>query len=145
MTNLEVSHFTSISGHFSSNYISILYKTEVLTVLWRSQHVKILIGLKATTKITIFLFPFIFNFLRKKSGNLQLINGHFTTIYGRFSANYNKIFHKTEAQTVILRCLVYLYLDWIKSYDIILVKNFFFMPENALFQGYFAEVSFGIS
>ena len=123
MTNLEVSHFTSISGHFSSNYISILYKTEVLTVLWRSQHVKILIGLKATTKITIFLFPFIFNFLRKKSGNLQLINGHFMTIYGRFSANYNKIFHKTEAQTVLLRCGTSLNHDWYNNYDTKCKKN----------------------
>ena len=72
-----------------------------------------------------FCFHF-FHFVRKKNENLQLINGHFTTIYGRFSANCNKIFQKTEAQTVILRCLVYLCLDWIKSYDIILVKNIFF-------------------
>ena len=72
-----------------------------------------------------FCFHF-FHFVRKKNENLQLTNGHFTTIYGRCSANCNKIFHKTEVQTVILRYLVYLCLDWIKSYDIILVKNIFF-------------------
>ena len=72
-----------------------------------------------------FCFRF-FNFVRKKIENLQLINGHFTTIYGHFSANCNNVFHKAEVQTVILRCLVYLYLNWIKSYDIILVKNSFF-------------------
>ena len=30
--------------------------------------------------------------------------GHFTSISGHFSANYIKIFHKTEVQTVTLRC-----------------------------------------
>ena len=34
-----------------------------------------------------------------------------------------KVFHNTEVQTVILRYLVYLYLSWIKSYDILLVKK----------------------
>ena len=33
-----------------------------------------------------------------------------------------KIFQKTEIQTVILRCLVGLKLNWIKSYGIILVQ-----------------------
>ena len=71
----------------------------------------------------MFLF---FQFCKKKNEKLQFINGHFTTIYGHFSANHDKIFHKTEVQTVILRGLVYLYLNWIKSYDIILIKNFVF-------------------
>ena len=70
---------------------------------------------------------------------------HFWTIFGHFLANYTKIFHKKEIQTVILRYLVCLNLNGIKSYDIILVKRFFFMPENALYQGYFAEVGFGTS
>ena len=52
------------------------------------------------------------------------------------------IFHKTEVQTILLRCLVYLYLHWIKSYDIILVKNFFFMPENAFISGLFFRSEF---
>jgi len=36
------------------------------------------------------------------------------------------IFHETEVQMVILRCLVSLNLNWIKSYKIILVKKDFF-------------------
>ena len=52
--------------------------------------------------------------------------GHFTTISGHFFANYISIFHKTEIQTVILRCLVCLNLNWIKSYDIIIGWNKFF-------------------
>ena len=35
--------------------------------------------------------------------NLHQINGHFTTISGHFCANYMKIFHKMEVETVILR------------------------------------------
>ena len=52
--------------------------------------------------------------------------GHFTSISGHFSANYSKIFQKSEVQTVILRYFVYLYLNFFKSYDIKLVKNNFF-------------------
>ena len=44
--------------------------------------------------------------------------GHFTTISGHSIANYINIFHKTEVPTVILRCLMSLNLNWIKSYDI---------------------------
>ena len=47
-------------------------------------------------------------------------------IFGHFFANYMKFFHKTEVQTVILRCLICLHLNWIKSYDIIGIKIFFF-------------------
>ena len=47
----------------------------------------------------------------------QLINGHFTTKSGHFFANQMVIFHKTEIQTVILRCLMSLNLNWYKSYD----------------------------
>ena len=35
----------------------------------------------------------------------------------QFFANYMFIFHKTEMQTVILRCLTSLNLNWYKSYD----------------------------
>ena len=50
--------------------------------------------------------------------NLQFINGHSMTISGHFFVNYMNIFHKTEISTVILRCLTYLNLNWIKSYNI---------------------------
>ena len=36
---------------------------------------------------------------------MRLTNAHFTTISGHFSANCMFIFHKTEVQTVILKCL----------------------------------------
>ena len=36
--------------------------------------------------------------------NLKVINSHFMTVSGHFFANYMIIFHKTEIQTVILRC-----------------------------------------
>ena len=45
------------------------------------------------------------------------INSHFTTIIYHFSVNYVFIFHKTEFQTVILRCLTSLNLNWCKYYD----------------------------
>ena len=77
-------------------------------------------------KTQFFSFPGVFNFERKKIEKLPLINGHFMTISGHFSASYIEIFHKTEVQTVILRCLVCLNLNWIQSYNIILVKNSFF-------------------
>ena len=48
---------------------------------------------------------------------LQLINSRFTIISSHFFASYIKIFYKTEVQTVILRCLTCLYLNWFKRYD----------------------------
>ena len=49
--------------------------------------------------------------------------GHFTTISGYSIAKYINILHKTEVLKVILRCLMSLNLNWIKSYGI---KNNFF-------------------
>ena len=53
-------------------------------------------------------------------------DGHFRTLSGHSVANYICIFHKTEVLTVILMCLLSLNLNWIKSYDIILVEIIFF-------------------
>ena len=75
---------------------------------------------------------FHFTILKKKAENICLINGHFKTSSGRFLANYTAVFLKTEDQMVILRCLTCLNLNWIKCYDIMLVKVFFLclqMPE----------------
>ena len=47
----------------------------------------------------------------------QLMNGHFMTTSGHFLATYMFILHKTEIQTVILRCLMRLNLSWYKSND----------------------------
>ena len=46
-----------------------------------------------------------------------------------------RTFHKTEDLMFILRLLVCQNLNWIKSYDILLVKIFFFLPENSSFPG----------
>jgi hypothetical protein len=55
----------------------------------------------------------VFQFWKKKNENLSFKNGHFLTICGHFYGNYIDIFYKTEIQTVILRCLVCLNLNWI--------------------------------
>ena len=68
----------------------------------------------------------VFQFWKKKIENLSYKNGYFITISGHFFGNYINIFHKTEIQTVILRCLVCKNLYWIKSYNIVLIKIFFF-------------------
>ena len=72
------------------------------------------------------LTSMFFNFGRKKTEKLSFKNGHFLTICGHFYGNYIDIFLKTEIQMVLLRCSVCLNLNWIKSYNIMLVKNIFF-------------------
>ena len=74
---------------------------------------------KLRYKIQIFPIQFFFNFVRKKTESLRFINGSFMTISGHFSANCIKIFHKTEVQTIILRYLVSLNLNWISSNTIL--------------------------
>ena len=66
-----------------------------------------------------------FQFCKKKTEKPQLTNGHFMTISGHFFANYLDNFHKTEVLMVILRCIVGLNLNWIKSNNMILVKIYF--------------------
>ena len=44
--------------------------------------------------------------------------GHFTSISGHFFANNINNFHKTEVLMVIMRCLMGLNLDWVKSYGL---------------------------
>ena len=46
-----------------------------------------------------------------------LINDNVTSICGHFFAICMFIFHKTEVQTLILRCLTSLNLNWYKIYD----------------------------
>ena len=45
-------------------------------------------------------------------------NGHFMTISGHFFSNFIFIFHKTEVQTVTLRCWPSLNLNWNKFYNL---------------------------
>ena len=69
------------------------------------------------------------------------------TISGHFFGNYNKIFHKTEVQTVILKCLTCLNPNCIKSNAIL--KHFFFhflyfckfVKKNMTHNGHFTTIS----
>ena len=83
----------------------------------------------------MFLTTEFFNFGRKKPENLSFKNVHFSTISGHFLANYMNIFHKTEIQTVILRCLVCLNLNWVKSNDIFWLKYLFFHVWKSIISG----------
>ena len=58
-----------------------------------------------------------FNFGRNKIESSNFKNCHFMTISAHFFGNYINIFHKTEIQTVNLRCLRSLNLNWYKIYD----------------------------
>ena len=115
--------FRTISGHLFSNCMNIFHKTEVQKVILRCLTGLYLIWFKSyDTKCS--MRP---NAILAKSKtlhkNLQLINGRFTTIFGHFFANCMNIFHKTEVQTVIFRCLTGLNLNWFKSYDTKCKKN----------------------
>ena len=67
-----------------------------------------------------------FQFCKKKSWKFKTHRWPFFDCLGSFCAIFMNIFHKNEVQMVILRCLVSLNLNWIKSYYIILVKKDFF-------------------
>ena len=49
---------------------------------------------------------------------MLLLNKCYKILSGHFFAICIFIFHKTEVQTVILRCLMGLYLNWLKSYGL---------------------------
>ena len=61
---------------------------------------------KLQHKSQMFLKTVFFNLEEKKLQIYLFLNGHFSTISGHFFASYIIIFHKTEVQAVILRCLV---------------------------------------
>ena len=111
---------------FFTNYIDIFHKTEALTVILVCPICINLNWIKSNDMNHNFVFVSIFQFCKKKKRKFTNHISHFTTIYGHLLAIHNNIFHKTEVQTIILRCLGHLYLNWIKSYEVILVKNIFF-------------------
>ena len=81
------------------------------------------------------IISFFLQFCKKKPENLWLENWPFITLSGHFFANYMIIFQKTEIQTVILRCLEGLKINWFKSYGIILVQIFFFHAWKCIISG----------
>ena len=80
-------------------------------------------------------FPVFSTFVRKITEKSQLTHGHFTTISGHRFANCINNFHKTEVLTVILRGIVCLNLNWIKSNSTILVKTYFFHAWKCIISG----------
>ena len=62
-------------------------KLRFLWTFWGAKHVLILIGTKLQYKTKLFFVSVFFNFVRKKRKIFWLINGHFTTVSGHFSAN----------------------------------------------------------
>ena len=62
---------------------------------------------------------------KKKSWKFVTHKWPLLTVFGHLFANFMNFFHETEVQTVILRCLVSLNLNGIKSYYIILAKKIF--------------------
>ena len=104
---------TTFSGHFFAICVFIFNKTEVVTVVLRC-----LMGLNLdwdkSYGLRCSLRP------HASSANSQKIttdNSHFQTISGHCFAIFMFIFHKTETQTVILRCLMSLNLNFFKSCD----------------------------
>ena len=102
---------------FSPSKLISFTKLRFRLSFWVVQHAKILIGSKAMTKNTKGFISVFYHFVKQKAENLCLINGHFRTISGHFLANYTAVYHKTENQVVILKCLPCLNLNWSKSYD----------------------------
>ena len=122
----------TISVYCFANYIKIFHKNEVPKIILRR--------LTCLNPNCIKSYDIIFySFVKIIFENLCLINGHFKTIFGHFSAKYIYIFHKNEALAVKLRCLVCLILNWIKSYDTLQVKMFFSCLQMHYFRGSLRE------
>ena len=110
---------------FFANYTEIFYKTEVLTVILRYITCLNLNWIKSYNINHKCFWQLYFSILEeKKPENLSFKNSNFFTICGHFFGIYMNIFHKPEIQPVILRCLVCLNPNWIKSNDIISVIFF---------------------
>ena len=112
-----VFQYSTTSDHFFTNCMFIFYKIEVQTVILRC-----LTGLN----LEFVRYDSCFSSEVSKLPLAHYLDptGHSTTIYGHFFANYIDIFHKNEIQVVILRYVVCLNLNWIKSCDILLSKVF---------------------
>ena len=115
----------TISGQLFANYINTFHKTEVQKIILRCLTCKKPNWIKSYAIKHKFCQKLFFQFCKKITWKFSSHKWKFLTISGHLCANYMKIFHKTKIQTVILRCLGRLNLNWIKSYNINLVKSFF--------------------
>ena len=104
---------TTFSGHFFAICVFIFHKTEVLTAILRCLMGLILDWVKCYD-LRCSLRP---NTSSANSPKIATDKQSFLDHIWPFFANYMFIFHKTEIQTVILRCLTSLNLNWYKSYD----------------------------
>ena len=111
-TNLWGGPFTTLSSHFLANYINIFQKIGLQTFVLMCLVCLNLIWIKSYYIKHFFSFPVFLQFCKKNTENSWLINGHLENISGHFLANYMKIFHKKEVQTVFLRCLPPVDLHW---------------------------------
>ena len=75
-------------------------------------------GFQHVPKVIAIYLDLVKSNIYSESKQMTITNAHFTTILGHFSANCMFVFHKTEVQTVILRCLMGLNLDWLKIFDL---------------------------
>ena len=66
------------------------------------------------------IWKLCFSILEEKTLKIKFQKWPFLDPLWSFFVIYIDIFHKTEIQTVILRCLVCLNLNWVKSYFIII-------------------------
>ena len=120
MTKLGVGHFTSISGHFFANYIDIFHKIELPTFILMCLTCLNLIWIKSYDINHNLIWKLCFSILEEKTLKIKFQKWPFLDHLWSFFGIYIDIFHKTEIQTVILRCLVCLNLNWVKSYFIII-------------------------
>ena len=100
----------------------IFHKTEVPTVILRclmSQNLNWIISYDINYKL---FWQLCFSILEEKKASKMAI----FWLQWSFFGNYMDIFHKTEIQKVILRCLVCLKPNWLKSCDIVIGWNKFF-------------------
>ena len=104
---------------------------------------KFLLDQNLCYKLQIDLTSVCFNFVRKKIENLGFKNDQFKTISGDFFGKYMNIFHKTEIQTVILRCLISKNLNWVISYNKIMIKIFFFNAWKCIISELVCQSEFG--
>ena len=109
-----------------ANYMIVFHKTEVQKIILRCLTFQKPNWIKSyAIKHKFCQKLFFFQFCKKTTWKFASHKWTFSNISGHLCANYMKIFHTTEIQTVILRCLGRLNLNWIKSYNIKLVKNIF--------------------
>ena len=125
-------HFWPI---FFGNYINISHKTEVLIVLLMClTYLNPYLIKNYDIKHNFCHFCF-FQFCKKKNWKITTHKWLFYDHFWPFFANFITNFHKFEVPIVILRCIVCLNLNWIKSNNTISVEIYFFQAGKCIISG----------